>query len=156
MTKDSSATPLNTIQVDDVSTFQIGEIQIPTLEPSGPTPEVSSSHEQVLESWRSLFQFPAATHQETEAPNSSDPHPRFRQETLLPIDTATNLPFGNPLRKKTKGLKRLYYNINPNGISEYRDFLDLCEMLQSFRDIKSTASGPTEAGRPTTMRADLG
>ena len=116
-TSDSSATPLSTIQVNNVSTFQIGEIQISTLDPSGPSgPNVGSSHEQVLESWQFLFKFPSATRPETEASNSSDPPPRFRQKTLLPINNATNLPFGDPLRKKTQGFKRFYYII-PNGIS---------------------------------------
>ena len=59
------------------------------------------------------------------------------------MDKDTNLPFDDSLRKKTLGFKRFYY-INPNGISKYRNFLDLCEMLRSFWDIEVYGLGLPE------------
>jgi hypothetical protein len=153
----SSATQMSkTFQVRDVSEFPISEILLPeptiippddrSLEPptAGPTgaPDVGSNHEQVLESWRSIFNTPtppsaAPPEHAVEKPAIARP-PRFRQERIPTMDKDSNIPYGDSLRKKTPGFSRVYY-INPHGISAYRDFLDLCEMLQSFKEVEVDA-----------------
>jgi hypothetical protein len=115
------------------SEFAIKEITIPTNTeahnaqavptPSGltnPEPAVGSHHEQVLASWRSIFDRPTkpSRNEETETTPEAGAEPnksrRFRQEQLNSMDLDTNQPYGDVSRPKSEGFSRFYY-INPNG-----------------------------------------
>jgi hypothetical protein len=118
----SSVTQMSkTFQVRDVSEFPISELLLPeptiippddrTLEPptAVPTgaPDVGSKHEQVLESWRNVFNTPtqprAASPEHAVETLAIEGPPRFRQERLLKMDKDSNIPYGDSLRKKTPG-----------------------------------------------------
>jgi hypothetical protein len=129
------------LNLQDVSDFPIRSINIPTA--STTATDIGTSHSQILESWREIFnttQEPmgappdtAPTPDKATEPPAGGSHKRFRQQTIQPIGIDNNEPHGDTMREKEEGLSRFYW-INPNGISYQRGLLDFQEILQSLRD----------------------
>jgi hypothetical protein len=151
-TKASSATKLSQhLHLKNMSEVPVEEIRIPGRPSQNTSPSdlpadtgIGSTNEQVIAAWKTVFS--TATRPgtkvlpETTNDPDSDLPPRLRQSRINTIEAKDNVPYGDILRNKTPGFTRLYY-INPNGISTQRDFLDLCEMLRSFRDIEVDGLG---------------